>query len=330
MRHALLPPLALCALLLALPGCPEEGGQDDELTIVVQADTEKLESEARQIAEREAELKRQRQEILSARKKLLDDGTQSSDLRALVEQQRKLLEREAAISQREAEIDSQRAVLDAEKTRLITQGARPRDVGATPAPVSPAGGGVDPEASRKLVEREGKMAGREADLARREKALAEREAALALREAALAGAAAPARVAASDPGRRVGRKEVERDHKKARQTMRARGILPSDLTGDASNLQQQIYQHSKAGRWLQAADAVEEFERAVQAIAIDEAFIQAKMARLNAARKKAKLNAEKRTKVDSVLASATGAFADGRHGEANQRLNEIFGILQGR
>lgn len=339
----------LGAAILALTGCPEEGAVDDsEMTIVVEADTEQLKAKEAAIAARRQELERQREDLLKERATLVEgNGDGAEDLKAALAAQKKLLEKERELIQKEAEVEKERMTLANEKTKIlegVAAGGRPAAAAApaaAPAAAANAGGGGSNFAAREkeMAGREKAMSEREADLARREKALAEREARLASREAAvgidaqesLAAAqealAEAAAASKSEPGRTVRRKDVVRAHKRVRVMMQKRGIMNEDLTSTAAASNARYYADSKAGRWAEAMDAVSDLSAAVQSMEIDENFIQSKMARLSALRKKRKVSAADGKRIDGLLGKATAAFADGRHAAANASLNEIHAVL---
>ncbi|RMG10793.1 MAG: hypothetical protein D6729_19040, partial [Deltaproteobacteria bacterium] len=159
----------------------------------------------------------------------------------------------------------------------------------------------------------------------REARLAERELAVANQQIAAVGAAF---AAPTEPGRKGSRKVAERLHKQARAAMRRRGLLPGDLPPEAASLERRYYEFAASGRWAQAEDAARDFGAAIEAVVIDERFIQDKMSRLNALRAKTKLSGAQEAKVRQLMGAATRAFADGRHEEANRSLNQIFALFR--
>ena len=100
-----------------------------------------------------------------------------------------------------------------------------------------------------------------------------------------------------------------------------------DLPPEVAALDRRFYDLSRRGQWNEAMDTVEALSEAVNLIAIDESFIQAKMTRLGRARQGKQLSAEQSREVEDLLAQATGAFADGKYPDANTRLNRIWAIL---
>ncbi len=318
--------LSLGGLLVGLvAGCEAEGGHSDsgqEMTIVVEADTEKIRAQEKALAEKAQQLQSERDRLMAERQKLLEKLGEGKVSKAIIEQQKLLLERERELRAREKEMRRLQAELDAQRDRLLGAGV-------------PAAGGTGSAAGAReaeLAAREKRIAAREADLARREKALAEREARVAERELALANqqiaAVGAAVTVPSEPGRKGSRKVAERLHKQARAAMRRRGLLPGDLPPEAASLERRYYEFAAAGRWAQAEDAARDFGAAVEAVAIDEAFIQDKMSRLNALRAKKKLTKAQEASVRQLMSAATRAFADGRHEEANRSLNRIYALFQ--
>lgn len=303
---------------LVLVGCGDDApaGAEKEMTIVLEGDTAKLKEKEDQLARQRAELTQERARLLDERQGLIERLKGGGGVDGLVELQRQLLEREKRLQAREDALAAQQRAVGQEKDRIL------EGVVGTPAPAAPAAAGA-----QGLAGREARLAAREADLARREKRVAEREARVGEREAALA-AQVGAAVAAREPGRTVSRDEVESAHRKVRAAMLRRGILTSDLPADVAALERRIYRSSKRGRWLQAYDAVRDLGAAVDALKVDEAFVQAKMTRLATVRRRRKnLTADQSAQVESLLGEATAAFADGRYEAANVGLNRIFGVL---
>ena len=99
--------LTLLAATCLLTACEldDGGNRSQEMTIVVEADTQKLQQQEADLAERRAELESQRDQLLQERQTLLQRSGQRSDLAGLIESQKKLLDRERQLRAQEAEIE---------------------------------------------------------------------------------------------------------------------------------------------------------------------------------------------------------------------------------
>ena len=315
---------ALTCLLIPNLGCKGEEAGRREMTIVVEADTERLQEREGELVRQLSHIEDERSRLLQEREALLSRMESGDDLSRLISEQRLLLEQEKQLRRQETLAEEEWTALTEEVSRIVEAAASTAFASET----RPSGPGAEATTTAEMSSREAGMATREADLAAREKALAEREARLAEREAEMARlGASRTDDEAAEPGRRVTSSMVESEHRRVRNHMRRRGLLVGDLPPEVAALNRRIYQLSRQGRWNEALDAVESLSDAVSAMAIDEAFIQAKMERLGRARRGKELSSQQGREVEDLLAQATSAFADGKHAEANSRLNRISAIL---
>jgi serine/threonine-protein kinase len=103
----------------------------------------------------------------------------------------------------------------------------------------------------------------------------------------------------------------------------ARGILEADLPAGAAA----ALGRARAAKPDEAGEAaVIEAQRALAAIAIDDAFVRAKLARLDAAIKRADRKVD-RAALDRLAASALEDLLDRRYDACNRRLNQLAGLL---
>jgi hypothetical protein len=309
--------------------CKDESGGSREMTIVVEADTERLQEKEGQLARQWSEIEAERERLVSERQALLSRMERGDDLARLAAEQRRILEREQALRAQESRAAQDRTALTEEITRIVQAASTGGLGGAAAAPAAATGGGeAAARATAEVARRESDLARREADLAEREKVLAEREARLAEREAAAGRMMASAAAAAPpQPGRRVTSAQVQQAQREVRRTMSQRGLIAGDLPPEVAALERRVYTLSREGRFDEALDTAASLGEAVRAIRVDEAFIQGKMSRLGRLRQGKQLSADQSRQVEELLAQATSAFADGRHADANTRLNRIFGIL---
>ncbi len=317
-RHGIT--LGLSVLLLAAgckgggPGAADGGG---EMTIVVSSDAHLKKKEA-QLATQRQHLEGERSRLLAEREKLISQIQGGADTKTLVKLQQTLLAREKRLAAEQDALDQQRAEVARQRDALVGQAA-PQDRAASL-----------PAREAAVARREADVSAREKDVAAREKAVARREARLAVREQALAvQESLPPLVApgGGGGGQTATRAQVEKAHRAFRQLMVKRGILPGDLPPDVAAMERRFYVLSRKGRWSEALDTAHDLTQAVKDVQVNEHFIQAKMARLNALRAGRKLSGAQSKQVESLLAQATSAFADGRQSDANLQLNRMFALL---
>ena len=167
------------------------------------------------------------------------------------------------------------------------------------------------------------MAEREAELASREKALAAREASLAQREASC-GAAAPR---SAERGPTLTRAEVTKAYKALRAAMDGKGVLAADLLPAEQKALQQAGALQARGDLIKAMDAIDAVRAAVDALAVDAAFVSQKVKRINEMQKRS-LDQKAQAQVAELLQSVTRSYSDGRYVEANRGLNNIALLIE--
>ncbi len=298
----------LLVVCLGMPslGCKSKGGGD------AAPDPEALKAQQELIARRD--------KLLQARKKLQDD-------RDKIDLEIKDIESKGGDAseqiKKRAELDSQ---LETSNSDLISM----------------VNGKLD--AMKQSNDKSAGVAAREAEIASREKSVAEREARVAEREKALvprdfesaqrwkescntAGAPLIIQQAAPKSGKYTN-SDVTALIQKAKAAMNKKGLITSDLPGPAQGLE------SEAGKALNDNDmskayfAAAQLVASVDAIQVNRAFIQAKMARMSAEVKKAKLDEATNKELADILGDVMQKYNDGDFSAANRRLNTLAAKLK--
>lgn len=309
----LLGPLSACK------GDAKSGGTES----VVKASESIAESENDLLARRDAllasrtKLREEREKIAVERRELTERGgdTEELDRRAdeLLAQEKELGSEESSLNQLFGQLVSQRReMIDA----LASAGSESSRVAAREST---------------MAAREKDLASREDRLAKREKELADRERAQALREKETCGvAAAPTTIIQTidAKGSKYTKKDVEPLLSKARKSMSKKGVLDADLPDPAQRLESEATKAMADGDYGKARFAAAQLLATVDSIKIDKAFIAAKISRLSRSMKGVKLEGSKQGEVDSLFQEATANYGDGAFGDANRRLNKIYGIIR--
>jgi hypothetical protein len=310
--------LAVSLLVAACrgPSAQDQPAQAGEPQAEAAGRIEKLQAEEGDVLARRDELQRAREQVTVDRAALEEKRKQISaaggDLRPVDDEERALRAREQRIVADERDLSRKIQSLLV-GYQEVTAGAVGRDIGA----------------------REAQIAVREKDFARREKELAQREAGLAEREKELARreretcsaptiVQAPAAAAAS----RYTRKDIEPILTSARRKMADKGLLESDLPAPAVGLEREATAAMSSGDLGRARLAADQLQATVDSVAIDKGFIVAKINRLNAALKSAKLSPDARREADDLFRDATADYGDGKFAAANAKLNKIFAALR--
>ena len=321
----------------------EDNGNVEDVTIVVEADKSRILQEETALKTRRQEfeterarLEREREEIaeklnsISKKDKSQRDKLESAE-KELNDQQKRLRDRSESF-------DSERAKLEQEKSKLLER------IGKMTA----TKGGLTVE------QREEAIARREAAVAQREKDVAKREAeaarglgdirsmmeevrtgvSAAKAAAAQAPAAAPARSSSNAGGEPATKVSVVKQQKSIKSKMEAKGILSEDLPATVRDLDANAGSAVSSKDYASAAEAFSQLGQAVDSIAINHAFVQAKMARINRQFEDKKvgnsIDDSKQKKIQTLLAEASDSFSDGRYDRANKKINQIYGIMQAR
>jgi hypothetical protein len=188
------------------------------------------------------------------------------------------------------------------------------------------------------------MAGREAEIAARERGIAEREARVAEREKMLVqrdfeagqrwkdtcnagGTPLIIQQAAPKSGNYTNR-DVSALIQKAKNAMGKKGLINSDLPGQAQGLEGEASKAMNENDMSKAYFAAAQLVATVDAIQINRAFIQAKTARLSAQVKATKLDEQTNKELADILGDVMNSYNNGDFGAANRRLNNLASKLK--
>lgn len=331
------------AMSLSFAGCPGDldavdGGDEavEDLTIVVEQDKSR-------ILEEEAELQKRRQSVQAERARLENERVDvARKLASLSKKDRKqrqrleqaekqILSEQRKLQQKLSSFEGERDKLAQDKTRLLERIAR----------LTQTKGGLTLAQREELIgERERDVARREAQLARRERAVAEREAEVGVRltdaERLLSGLktgvgrGVPAPGGPSSSAATASRSSVLKLQRDVRQTMQSKGILTNDLPPSSRPLDGQAAQAIRAKDYASAQQSLTSLQGVLRTIDINQAFVQAKMTRMNKVYQGAvaKLNEGQQKKVLGLLDDVSDSFSDGRYDRANRKINQIYAMLR--
>src|SRR5436190_21894690 len=110
---------------------------------------------------------------------------------------------------------------------------------------------------------------------------------------------------------------------KAKDTMRKKGILASDLPGGAQGLENQATDAMAHNDWGKAFFAAQQLFAIVDSIKVDRLFIQAKMARMSKQVSASKVDESTNQQLVGALGEVTSKYNDGNYAAANARLNTL-------
>jgi hypothetical protein len=184
--------------------------------------------------------------------------------------------------------------------------------------------------------RETQIALREKDLARREKELADRESKFVFaqvesakmwKEQCNTGGGPMIVLPPPSKGGNYGRSDVDGIYNRAKNVMRQKGLLASDL-GPGASLEGEAQAAMSKGEWAPAFHAATQLLRYAEAIKIDKAFISAKLGRLNARVKSMKADDALQKQLDTGLNDVTSQYMAGNHNAANARLNQLYALVK--
>jgi hypothetical protein len=180
----------------------------------------------------------------------------------------------------------------------------------------------------RIAQREGRVAAREAAMGDRERTLATREEKLAQREKETCGTAPPMIIQAAKADGKYTKADVQPLLARARATMSRKGVLVADLPGPAQGLEGESTRAMADGDWGKAYFAAAQLVAMVDAVKIDRAFIQTKTARLSNQVKASKPDDATNQQLSGVLSDVMQKYNDGNFAAANQRLNQLAGLLK--
>jgi hypothetical protein len=271
------------------------------------------------------------QELIARRDKLLDARKKLQAERDKIDLEIKDIESKGGDA---AEQIKKRAELD---TQLET---------STSDLISMVNGKLD--AMKQSSDKSANVAGREAEIASRERAVADREARIAERERALTqrdfesaqrwkdscntGAAPLIIQQAAPKSGKYTNSDVTALIQKAKSAMSRKGLINSDLPGPSQGLEGEASKAINDGDTSKAYFAAAQLVATVDAIQVNRAFIQAKMARISAQVKTAKaagsLDEAANKELATILGDVMQKYNDGDFGAANKRLNNLAAKLK--
>jgi hypothetical protein len=298
--------------LVGATGCKGDAEGKAAPSAEALAQQEKASAEEDEILKRRDALLNTRLELRTKRAELAEKRetikAQGGDTSEIDREAQALLEEETGLVDQEKELNTKLDALLTDRRAMVEALA--------------GGGGA--------AGREAGVAAREKDLARREQKLAEREAALAAREDSLAtkwkdscaaGGTTTTIVQTIDAkGSKYTKKDVAPLLARARVEMDSKGVLKGDLPEPVRDLEGESTAAMEKGDYGRAYFAAQQLLGHVKAIKIDNAFIAAKIGRLNVAMKGKTLSPA----TEQLFREATENVADGKFKDANRRLNKIF------
>lgn len=199
------------------------------------------------------------------------------------------------------------------------------------------------DAMKQSTDKSANVAGREAEVASRERSVADREARLAEREHALSqreseaaqrwkdscntGSAPVIIQQAAPKNGKYTNADVSALIQKAKAAMAKKGLITTDLPGPAQGLEGEASSAMNDGDMSKAYFAAAQLVATVDALTVNRAFIQAKMARISAQVKSAKLDDATNKELAEILGDVMQKYNDGDFAAANRRLNQVAAIL---
>lgn len=322
-----------CKDLIPTKQAPAEAPVE-EMSIVVEADkTRILEEEQTLKKEREsvedeaARLALERSEISERLSSLSKkDKSQRDKLEA---DQKRVSEEESRLTARMRSFEAERTALEQDKSKLLEKISKMD---------APKGGQTIQQREEGMARRERDLAKRENDVAQREKAVAERESEVgkALRDAQglLASAGGTRTVVVNSPAPSSGsaatsagvaglRREVTRK-------MEYRGLLMDDLPPTAREADQDARNALKSKDFGAAQEALTKLDKAVDGVIVNSAFVQGKMTRINRTYASTKLDSQRSSQIQKLLAEFGELATDGRWDRANQKANQMVAVYQSK
>ncbi len=133
--------------------------------------------------------------------------------------------------------------------------------------------------------------------------------------------------AAAPKGANYTRGEVEPLLSKARANMSKKGLMPSDLPGQAQGLESEATKAMADADWGHAYLAAAQLSGNVDAIKVDRDFVRNKMLRLNARVSSAKLSESANAAMSAGLQEVSDKYTSGDFAGANRKINLMFASL---
>ncbi|MFH1807910.1 MAG: hypothetical protein ABIJ09_04155 [Pseudomonadota bacterium] len=315
--------VGLCtAGVLLAAGCPDKR-PEEELTIVVREDTRRIDEKKQQLEAERLRIFEDQKKLDESLQKLKDGfGDQTDDKsREFVDVIKRLQAENSRLSKRLGEEMVQHSSLLDQQKQQATGGGR----------VSSRGGESSGEWKAEISEVKQQQDALSRDLASVRVSLggidAQLRAVLAKLDNLPAGSAPMVAAPVISSGKVVSKKALDRANKKLSSSMSRKGILVMDLPEAYRNHPRDIRKALNSGDNAMAYELISQQQSVVDGIAIDSAFIQAKMVRVNSLVGGSRLSDEKKAAAADKLKDATSAFSDGKYKQANLLINEIVGLM---
>lgn len=263
-----------------------------------------------------------RQELLAKRKKLQEERDQ------IKEEMRKVTETGGDTSELQLKLKSTDTMIEQQNDQLAEEF---QSLSAKLDTLAVASDRRDAMAVREadIGSRERLMAQREDRVAQRERDLAERERKLLERDREGCAPTSTVVVQAAPKGATYTRKEIDPILARARAQMGKRGLVPTDLPAHAQGLEREATKAMTDGDYGKAYLAASQLAATVDAVKIDRAFVKAKIDRLQrlVASKGGKLPEDTNRRLGEGIADVMQRWGDGDFGQANAKLNQLYGML---
>ena len=132
---------------------------------------------------------------------------------------------------------------------------------------------------------------------------------------------------AAPKGANYTRAEVEPLLSRARANMSKKGLMISDLPGQAQGLESEATKAMATADWGRAYLAASQLAGNVDAIKVDRDFVRNKMLRLNARVSSAKLSESANAAMSAGLQEVSDKYTSGDFAAANRKINLMFAAL---
>lgn len=323
---------------LALSACPNGSDADndnsvEDLTIVVEADKSRILEEEQRLQDKRktvqaeaATLEGQREAL---KKQLASLSKKDKKSRAKLEaEEKRLAGEERRMRQRLKSFEDERSKLEEEKTRLLE---RISALAGTKGGLS--GGGVG-RADMQRLTRNVSLLQKDVDKLNTDSAKRHDEMMSMLRDIAKSGGTRTVVISApaAPSGGTISKRQVEKVRSQSKSKMRAKGILVADLPPAARDHEKSGISAMSSKDYSAAHDSFRRFASIIEGIRIDQAFVQAKMTRINRSynEKVNKLDSNKHARLQKLLDAVSDSFSDGRYDRANKKINQIYALLSGK
>ncbi|MBN2361692.1 MAG: hypothetical protein JXR83_19725, partial [Deltaproteobacteria bacterium] len=298
---------------------------EEELTIVVREDTQRLAEEKQRLEQERKDLTSRKQELDDIEKnirQLSDNVGASGDKQGIsdtLSKLSKLQQQQLNLhEERRKELELRSNQVEADKKRLesLSQG------GPSPGGAGPSGAEISAvRASQEDLRKE--MASLRIGLAGVENQL---KAVLEKLDKMPSSTVVIPPMGASG-GKTVKRSVVDRSYREVQNVIGKKGLLIADLPPAVQGHNASIKKALAAGDYALAYDYVQQLRDVVKQIEIDRAFVEAKMGRLSQMQREHPHDKSIEPEVAQRFEKLTKLFTDGKYVLANREINEIANLL---